>query len=50
MQHFCSTTPNCLAWAWITRRLRAGCAHQADFERDLLRYAAKRGLDAAASN
>jgi hypothetical protein len=37
-------------WAWITRVTGGLHGSQADFERDLLRYAAERGLDAAAMN
>ena len=37
-------------WAWITRVTGGLHGSQADFERDLLRYAAERGLDAAALN
>jgi len=37
-------------WAWITRATDGLYGSQADFERDLLRYAAERGLDAAALN
>ena len=35
-------------WAWITRATDGLYGSQADFERDLLRYAAERGLDSAA--
>ena len=35
-------------WPWISRATDGLYGSQADFERDLLRYAAERGLDSAA--
>lgn len=37
-------------WAWITRATSGLYGSQEDFERDLLRHAAERGLDATAMN
>ncbi len=37
-------------WEWIMRATNGLYGSQADFERDFLRYAAERGLDAAALN
>jgi len=37
-------------WEWVTRATDGLYGSQADFERDFLRYAAERGLDAAAIN
>jgi hypothetical protein len=37
-------------WGWVERATGGLYGSQADFERDLLRYAAERGLDAAALN